>query len=119
MSRIERAVIIILILLISLSLGLSYYKKILQKPVEVVQVNLAEESELAQNTIEARRIVNINTADAYTLTKLPGIGPAIARRIIEYRQKNLRFNSPQDLLKIKGIDHKKFQSLKDYIRIDD
>jgi len=48
--------------------------------------------------------VNVNTADASTLAKeLDGIGPAKAQAIVDYRQKNGPFKSPEDLLKVDGI----------------
>ena len=48
--------------------------------------------------------VNVNSADASTLAKeLDGIGPAKAQAIVEYRQKNGPFKSPDDLLKVEGI----------------
>ena len=48
--------------------------------------------------------VNVNTADASTLAKeLDGIGPAKAQAIVEYRQKNGPFKSPDDLLRVDGI----------------
>jgi len=48
--------------------------------------------------------VNVNTADASTLAKeLEGIGPAKAEAIVEYRQKNGPFRTPEDLLKVQGI----------------
>ena len=48
--------------------------------------------------------VNVNTADASALAKeLDGIGPAKAQAIVEYRQKNGPFKSPDDLLKVEGI----------------
>ena len=48
--------------------------------------------------------VNVNSADATTLAKeLDGIGPAKAQAIVEYRQKNGPFKSPEDLLKVDGI----------------
>lgn len=47
--------------------------------------------------------INVNTADAISLTELPGIGPAIARRIIDYRETSGNFKSPEDLTKVRGI----------------
>ena len=48
--------------------------------------------------------VNVNTADASTLaSELDGIGPAKAEAIVEYRQKNGPFRTPEDLLKVQGI----------------
>ena len=47
--------------------------------------------------------VNLNTADAKVLSTLKGIGPKRAQAIIEYREKNGKFNGLDDLTKIKGI----------------
>jgi competence protein ComEA len=51
--------------------------------------------------------VNINTADASTIAReLDGVGPSKAQAIVEYRQKNGPFKSPEDLLKVQGIGEK-------------
>lgn len=63
--------------------------------------------------------VNINTADAKTLETLPGIGPAYASRIIEYRTKNGAFTSYDELLKIKGIGKKRLEKLLPFIQLKD
>ncbi len=62
-------------------------------------------------------LVNINTADAQQLDALPGVGPAMAQRIIEYREQNGGFQQPEDLKKIKGIGEAKYSKLKDKICI--
>ena len=61
--------------------------------------------------------VNINTADAKTLESLPGIGPAYAMRIVEYRSKNGLFTSYDELLKIKGIGKKRLEKLLPFIQL--
>jgi len=61
--------------------------------------------------------VNINTADERELDALPGIGPAIAKRIIEFRQTEGLFTAPEDIKKVRGIGEVKFQKLKDLITI--
>lgn len=55
--------------------------------------------------------VDINTADAKTLEKLAGIGPAKAQAIIEYRTKNGPFTSVNDLGKVEGIGEKTLKAL--------
>lgn len=60
-------------------------------------------------------LVNINTADEKTLDSLPGIGPSMAKRIIEYRNTEGMFQSPEDLKKIKGIGDAKYEKLKDKV----
>ena len=48
--------------------------------------------------------VNINTASAEQLTTLPGVGPKLAARILDYRQKSGAFKSVQELMNVKDID---------------
>ncbi|MBC7247844.1 MAG: helix-hairpin-helix domain-containing protein [Actinobacteria bacterium] len=61
--------------------------------------------------------VNINTADADELEKLPGIGPTLAERIVSYRENNGGFRSVEDLKKVSGIGEKKFAELRDLVEI--
>ncbi len=62
--------------------------------------------------------VNINSADAGTLAReLEGIGPAKAQAIVDYRQKNGPFKSPEDLRKVQGIGEKVFDQNRDNIRV--
>jgi competence protein ComEA len=56
--------------------------------------------------------VNLNSATAADLEKLPGIGPAVAARILEYRQKNGGFKKVEELMNIRGIGEKTFLRLK-------
>lgn len=61
--------------------------------------------------------VNINTADQAQLDTLPGIGPALAQRIIQYREVNGPFQSADDLKNVSGIGDKKFEQLKDLVTV--
>jgi competence protein ComEA len=61
--------------------------------------------------------VNINTADAEELQRLPGVGPAIAGRIIGYRDEVGRFQTLEDLKEVKGIGEKTFAKLRPLITI--
>ena len=61
--------------------------------------------------------VNINTASAEELDTLPGIGPAMAQRIIEFRETEGAFTSIEDIKKVKGIGEAKFEKMKDKICI--
>jgi competence protein ComEA len=68
-------------------------------------------------SVQATDKVNINTATVEELDTLPGIGPAIAQRIIEYRQTNGPFQSIADIKKVSGIGDKLFEQLKDLITV--
>ncbi|MCA1832774.1 MAG: helix-hairpin-helix domain-containing protein [Actinomycetota bacterium] len=58
--------------------------------------------------------VNINTATAAELDAgLPGVGPVLAQRIVDYRTQHGPFHDVRDLLKVEGIGQKKFDALKD------
>lgn len=62
-------------------------------------------------------MVNINQADAKALEALPGIGPAMSQRIVEYRNANGNFQSVEELQKVKGIGKAKFEKLKDRVTV--
>ncbi|OUO35502.1 ComEA family DNA-binding protein [Olsenella sp. An290] len=55
--------------------------------------------------------VNLNTAGVEELDALPGVGEATARAIIEDRERNGPFSSPEDLMRVSGIGEKKFEKL--------
>ena len=59
--------------------------------------------------------VDINLGDSAALQELPGIGPAMALRIIEYREKNGPFERIEDLMEVNGIGEKRFLNLQDLI----
>ncbi|MCL1917387.1 MAG: helix-hairpin-helix domain-containing protein [Peptococcaceae bacterium] len=61
--------------------------------------------------------VNINTANSSQLQRLPGVGPAIAERIIAYRTANGVFVSPEDLMNVSGIGQKTYEKLADQITV--
>lgn len=61
--------------------------------------------------------VNLNTADAAALDTLPRIGPAMAARIIEWRDANGRFTSVEDLLSVPGIGDKMLETLRALVTV--
>ena len=66
---------------------------------------------------EAPERININTADAEALDKLPGIGPAKAAAILEYRKAHGFFRVPEDLMKVPGIKDGTYGKLKDRVTV--
>lgn len=63
--------------------------------------------------------VNLNAATAQQLEELPGVGPKLAARIVEYRQKSGAFKSVQDLMNVKGIGEKNFEKLQSFLSLGD
>ncbi len=61
--------------------------------------------------------VDINTADANELELLPGIGPALAKRIIEYRERHGVYSSAEDIMDVSGIGQGIFEDIKPYISV--
>lgn len=64
------------------------------------------------------RRINLNTASAQELETLPGIGPALAERIIEHRNKYGPFRKPEHLIIMRGISDRRFQNLRDLITVE-
>lgn len=65
----------------------------------------------------AVQIVRINSASVSELQQLPGIGPALAQRIVATRNSG-RFTSVEDLLRVPGIGKAKLAKLRDYVEVD-
>ena len=63
--------------------------------------------------------VNINTADADRLDALPGIGPVLAQRIIDWRTANGPFTDPEQLLEVDGIGQATLDRLRDHITTEE
>lgn len=66
---------------------------------------------------KSNSIINLNTATATELEKVPGIGSVMAQRIIEFREKR-RFAAVEDLLKVKGIGKAKLGRIKEYVKVE-
>lgn len=62
-------------------------------------------------------VLNLNTATKADLEKLPGVGPAMAQRIIEYRQKVGAFKKAEELMNVQGIGEKSFLKLKPLVTV--
>ncbi len=108
----------------------SSFTELKQQPIDSLQrqrseeltaladsIGLRLESETNKSELPAGTIININTAMAGDLTRLPGIGEVMAERIIDYRTKHGGFKSTEELMKVKGIGEKKFEKIKEHISV--
>ena len=62
--------------------------------------------------------VEINTAPASELEKLPGIGKSLAERIVAYREEHGPFRRVEHLMMVRGISEKKFRELQSLVRVE-
>ena len=71
----------------------------------------------SRGKLQPGQTLNVNTASETELVALPGVGPGLARRIIEYRAANGPFQSVDDLQNVSGIGPSKFERMAPYIRL--
>lgn len=87
-----------------------------QNPNSVIS-NTSQADSSGNNGTNQSGKININKADANELQNLPGIGPAKAAAIIQYREENGPFKTMEDLKNISGIGDKTFEKLKEAIAV--
>jgi competence protein ComEA len=75
--------------------------------------SITEKSEQTKTKLAPGQRININTATKEELEALPGIGPAKAQAVIDNRP----FNTPEEIMKVKGIKQKTFDKIKDNITV--
>lgn len=66
----------------------------------------------AQQVLSTDGLISLNTADQAELERLPGVGPVLAARMLDWRASNGAFKSIEDLRKVSGIGPKLFESIK-------
>lgn len=79
---------------------------------------LIEEDPSGPQEVLVEKSVNLNTATLEELDRLPGVGPAIAQRIIDYREQNSGFYDIEELMDVSGIGEKTFAKLEPYITVE-
>lgn len=60
-------------------------------------------------------VLNLNSATAEQLGRLPGVGPALAKRIVVFREKKGGFKRIEELLAVPGISEKKWKALREFL----
>jgi competence protein ComEA len=78
---------------------------------------LAQSAAADQKQTSGKSVVNINTANQTELESLPGIGPSLAKKILDFRTKNGNFKAPADITAVQGIGDKKYEQIKNLITV--
>jgi len=68
---------------------------------------------------DSPQLINVNRADCWLLEALPGIGPAKAQAIVDYRDDSGPFRRTDELLQVNGISESTLNNIKDLITVED
>ena len=109
----EKLILLTITTILILGLITRYYQK------QSVSVDIIESSYTAgPGSAEASKKININEADETALTGLKGVGPSLAKRIVDYRTKNGRFRSVEELKDVSGIGEKLLNRVRGEVSIE-
>ncbi|MEO0101355.1 MAG: helix-hairpin-helix domain-containing protein [candidate division WOR-3 bacterium] len=124
MNEKEKALLIFLILTLGSAVVLNLSKR-WRMSKEVLKILPLEEEVLAKENRDTQEFitereekVDINKAPLKELVSLPGIGPVLAERIIEYRERHKGFKRKEEIMKVKGIGRKKYERIRDKIKVE-
>lgn len=76
-------------------------------------------SKISDSAVTVEQRININTASAALLDSLPGIGPVLAQRIVDYRTENGPYTKTTDISKVEGIGPEKLLSILELITVEE
>jgi competence ComEA-like helix-hairpin-helix protein len=120
-NRREQAVLLLVTAAFLVGIGISYGKRAglrhqaALNPIVVVHDISAG---IRPDSVGALSPVNLNQATPRQLDGLPGIGPVLAGRIVEYRQRKGGFHRVSELRAVSGIGEKRYAALKDLVTVD-
>ena len=127
-TRRETGVLIFLLAGFVIGSGIKLYQKNLAPLPIVEDISMSGQSFTTDTTMShplldgktepLNQVILLNSANVEMLEKVPGIGPVTAERIIIYRSKYGRFQSLEEMKKIKGIGEKTFIKIKPYLAIN-
>lgn len=107
---------ILIALALFMAAGLVGYNAFFSKSAVEISESLVAAETLEEAKSESKNeAVNINTASSEELEKLSGIGKAMAKRIIDYRETHGGFANKEEIMNVKGIGKKVFENIKNNI----
>ena len=110
----------VLLALTVLFLGAVLCRAVIDRRLAVTSdYSVTVQREAAEAVIPERTLVNVNTASAEELEKLTGIGPALAEAIVSYRDEHGAFETPEELMNVKGIGEGKLEAFRAEITLTD
>ncbi len=119
LTKQEKIILIFLCLSFVTGLGVSAYKKSQQKvELSIHPYKIKTTRVEVDKFIEQHSSININSFKIDELRRLPGVGPKLAERILEYRKRHGSFKSKEELMRVKGIGEKKFEKIKSLIALE-
>ena len=83
---------------------------------EALSLNEASGETGSGESVSSR--VSVNRASREELTRLPGVGPGIAARIVEHRERYGPFRRAEHLMMVRGISERRFRQMRDYITLE-
>ncbi len=115
------------VLLFAAVLGIRLAANAAHPGMRVVSERRADPAELLRGGSDSEKpgpvmpgdVININTADAEELRRLPGIGEALAEAVVAWREEHGPFREPADLMQVPGIGEETFRTAADYIITED
>ena len=109
--------LIVAIVFASVLIGFFLGRNIGKSPVYISKSPESTSPTAATEATQPASKININTASAQELESLPGIGPVIAQRIVDYRNENGAFQTVSELTNVKGIGLSLLEKVMDYVTV--
>lgn len=119
----ETKALIFLLTVLLVGSGITLYKRTHpqfapQLIVEKKEVDPFPQTQSPMHQEQGEKKINLNQATTAELQLLPGVGPALSKRIVEYRENKGQFEKIEDLMQVQGIGLKTFKQIQDYITIE-
>jgi len=111
----EKVALLVLSGVLLLGFGFSYTKK--NAPLSLQVTSSLEVIEKVEKDFEIAKQVSLRSGKEEDFTRLPHIGPQLARRIVDYRDTH-GFQRKEDILKVRGIGAKTYEDVKDLLVLE-